>query len=98
MYSIYTKILNECSKYKECENLIFVNKFKSFVLDIGIFDKELYKQSIKEIIYNNNYLTFSEFLLSLHKLNYLKFNKNFLKYKCKNMISCHRSIIHCEEK
>ena len=81
MYYKYSQIKEECSKYKECENLIFVNKFKSFILDIGISDKKFYEQSIREVIYNNNFLKFSEFLFCLHKINYVEFNKNFLNYK-----------------
>lgn len=86
MYYKYSQIKEECSKYKECENLIFVNKFKSFILDIGISDKKFYEQSIREVIYKNNFLKFSEFLFCLHKINYVKFNKNFLKYKSKDFI------------
>ena len=84
MYYKYSQIKEECSKYKECENLIFVNKFKSFILDIGISDKKFFEQSIREVIYNNNFLKFSEFLFCLHKINYVEFNKNFLKYKSKD--------------
>ena len=83
MYSIYSKIKEACNKNKECENLIFINKFKSFVLEIGISDKKFYEQCIREIIYNKNNLKFIEFLLCFHKLIYLKFDQNFLKYKCK---------------
>ncbi len=83
MYSIYSQIKEACNKNKECENLIFINKFKSFVLEIGISDKKFYEQCIREIIYNKNNLKFIEFLLCFHKLIYLKFDQNFLKYKCK---------------
>lgn len=83
MYSIYSQIRQACNRNKECENLIFINKFKSFVLEIGISDKKFYEQCIREIIYNKNNLKFLEFLLCFHKLIYLKFDQNFLKYKCK---------------
>jgi hypothetical protein len=85
MYSIYANIRNACNKNKECENLIFINKFKSFVLEIGISDKKFYEQCIREIIYNKNTLTFYEFLDCFRKLINLKFDQNFLKYKCKQV-------------
>lgn len=81
MYSIYSNIKDACNKNKECENLIFINKFKSFILEIGISDKRFYEQCIREIIYNKNNLKFLEFLLCFHKLIYFKFDQNFLKYK-----------------
>ncbi len=83
MYFVYAKIIDESHKYKECENLIFLNKFKSLILEFGISDKAFYEETIKEVIYNNNHLNFSEFMVCLHRLNFWKFNKNFLKYKCK---------------
>jgi hypothetical protein len=82
LYSIYTNIRDACKLNPECENLIFINKFKSFVLEIGISDKKFYEQCIREIIYNKNNLKFFEFINCFHKLIYLKFEQNFWKYKC----------------
>jgi hypothetical protein len=36
MYAIYSKIKEACERNKECEKLIFINKFKSLILEIGI--------------------------------------------------------------
>jgi hypothetical protein len=51
------------------------------MLSVGICDKKFYEQCIREIIYKKNNLKFFEFILCFHKLNYLKFDQNFLKYK-----------------
>ncbi len=83
MWAIYSKIREVCDKNHIHGNLVFINQFKSFVLEIGISEKKFYEQCIREIIYNKNKLTFLEFILCFHKLIYLKFDQNFLKYKCK---------------
>jgi hypothetical protein len=36
MYAIYSSIKQACERNKECEKLIFINKFKSLILEIGI--------------------------------------------------------------
>ena len=64
MYALFQKMikkLNENSSESQNETLNFVNQFKSFILDIGISDKKFYEQCIREIIYNNAELKFSEF-------------------------------------
>ena len=84
MYALFQKMikkLNENSSESQNETLNFVNQFKSFILDIGISDKKFYEQCIREIIYNNAELKFSEFLECFKKLVNLKFDQIFLKYK-----------------
>lgn len=92
IYGIYQKMKSSCDPTMElCEHksLVFINQFKSFVLQIGISDKKFYEQCIREIIYNKNMFEFSEFLECFRKLLNLKFDQTFLKYKCKYSILCY---------
>ena len=85
MYNIFTKMKensnengNEPSKSKSFN---FIYQFKSFVLYIGIADKEFYEQWIRGIIYNKNKIDFNEFLECFKKLMYSKLDYTFLKFK-----------------
>jgi hypothetical protein len=52
MYAIYSGIKDACEKNKECENLIFINRFKSFILETGISVKIFGYLRIKSIMSN----------------------------------------------
>jgi len=81
LYKTYEKMKRFASKISECENIIFVNRFKQFLLDSGVSEKKLYEQCIRLIIYNKNNFTFIDFHQCFQKILNLKYEYNFIKYK-----------------
>jgi hypothetical protein len=52
MYAIYSTIKEESERNKECENLIFINRFKAFILETGISVDVMLTFRIRSIMSN----------------------------------------------
>lgn len=85
-YFIYNK-LKECPEdYKLSEKVIFLYKFKTFVLNLGITDKTMYESCIRNFIYNKKTMDFVDFFECCLKIMKLDFEQNYIKYKCMSYI------------
>ena len=85
MYNVFTKMKEKSNENEnepnKSKSFNFIYQFKSFVLYIGITDKEFYEQWIRGIIYNKNKIDFNEFLECFKKLMNSKLDYTFLKFK-----------------
>ena len=79
---MYNK-LKECPEYNEhSEKVIFLNRFKEFILNLGITDKTMYESCIRGFIYNKKNMDFVDFFECCMKIMKLDFEQNYIKYKC----------------
>ena len=77
---IYNK-LKECYN-KQAEKVIFLHRFKAFILNLGITDKTMYESCIRGFIYNKKSMDFVDFFECCVKIMKLDFEQNYIKYKC----------------
>ena len=77
---IYNK-LKECYN-KQAEKVIFLHRFKAFILNLGITDKTMYESCIRGFIYNKKSMDFVDFFECCLKIMKLDFEQKYIKYKC----------------
>ena len=77
---LYNK-LKECYN-KQAEKVIFLHRFKAFILNLGITDKTMYESCIRGFIYNKKSMDFVDFFECCLKIMKLDFEQNYIKYKC----------------
>jgi hypothetical protein len=94
---INKKDKKKIEKNDKNENLIFINVFKNFILELGVCDKKFYEQCVREIIYNKNNFQFIDFLECFKRLLNLKYEQNFLKYKFLLQIVPRQNLNYIEE-
>lgn len=58
-----------------------MEKFKSFLLEIGISDMLLYNDCIRNVIYNKNGFIFQDFINCSKQIMNIDYDHNYLKYK-----------------
>ena len=83
MLVIYTKIKNKSMLMFMCEDKMFVNLIKIFILHVGISDKKTYEDILRNLVYKTN-ISFENFLEIFLKI--LKMNEEFLINKMKFLL------------
>ena len=77
----YTRIKSLAEKAFFCEDKMFLNLVKEFLLTIGVVDNKLYEDTLRNIIYQKGPCDFESFILSFNKLLKLKDEYSIIKYK-----------------
>ena len=83
MLVIYTKIKNKSMLMFMCEDKMFVNLIKIFILHVGISDKKTYEDILRNLVYKTN-ISFENFLEIFLKI--LKMNEEFFINKMKFLL------------
>ena len=83
MLVIYTKIKNKSMLMFMCEDKMFLNLIKIFILHVGISDKKTYEDILRNLVYKTN-ISFENFLEIFLKI--LKMNEEFLINKMKFLL------------
>ena len=84
MLVIYSNAINTSKKCFFCEDKMFINLVKSFILKIGISSKKIYDKIIQSLLNNTDkdkICNFENFVKSLSNILKLKEENNILKYK-----------------
>ena len=85
MLVIYSNAITTSKKCLYCENKMFLNIMKSFILKVGISSKKIYEKIIQNLINNNgncdNICNFENFVKSFYSVLKLKEENSVLKYK-----------------
>lgn len=81
MYLHYMKC--ECGSRRMiiCQDKMFINLVKIFILKMGICDKKLYEEILRNLIYKNNEMNFEKFMNCFIKILKFQDDNTFLKYK-----------------
>lgn len=77
----YTKIKSLAEKALFCEDKMFLNLVKEFLLTIGVIDNKLYEDTLRNIIYQKEVCDFESFISSFNKILKLKDDYSIIKYK-----------------
>ena len=83
MLVVYTKIKNKSMLMFMCEDKMFLNLIKIFILHVGISDKKTYEDILRNLVYKTN-ISFENFLEIFLKI--LKMNEEFLINKMKFLL------------
>lgn len=77
----YTRIKSLAEKAFFCEDKMFLNLVKEFLLAIGVVDNKLYEDTLRNIIYQKGACDFESFILSFNKILKLQEEYSIIKYK-----------------
>ena len=83
MLVVYTKIKNKSMLMFMCEDKMFLNLIKIFILHVGISDKKTYEDILRNLVYKTN-ISFEIFLEIFLKI--LKMNEEFFINKMKFLL------------
>ena len=83
MLVVYTKIKNKSMLMFMCEDKMFLNLIKIFILHVGISDKKTYEDILRNLVYKTN-ISFENFLEIFLKI--LKMNEEFFINKMKFLL------------
>ena len=64
-----------------CEEKMFLNLIKVFILEIGISDRKIYEDTLRNLVYKKNNYDFENFLSCFMKILKLREDNCILKYK-----------------
>jgi hypothetical protein len=82
MLVIYSNAISNSKKFFLCENLMFINLMKMFILKIGVSSKKLYDKFIQNLLVNKkNICSFEDFVKNFLIILKLKDENSILKYK-----------------
>lgn len=81
MFFHYTRIKDQSTKALFCEDKMFLNLLKEFILSIGVSDKKLYEDTLRNIVYQKESYDFEIFLSCFQKILKLKDEMAIIKFK-----------------
>ncbi len=81
MFEIYNKIKSKSDVAKYCEDKMFLNLTKIYLLKGGISDKKLYEDTLRNLVYKGENCDFESFLNSFLKILKLEDDNLIIKYK-----------------
>lgn len=64
-----------------CEEKMFLNLIKVFILELGISDRKIYEDTLRNLVYKKNNYDFENFLSCFMKILKLKDDNCIIKYK-----------------
>lgn len=81
MYFHYMKFDCASKKMLFCQDKMFMNLVKIFILNIGICDKKLYEDILRNLVYKNSSMDFEKFMNCFNKIIKYEDDHSLLKYK-----------------
>ena len=81
MFEIYNKIKTKSDIAKYCEDKMFLNLTKIYLLKGGISDKKLYEDTLRNLVYKGENCDFESFLNCFLKILRLEDEQLIIKYK-----------------
>lgn len=87
MNGLYTDIKQK-AKHRialsnDIDQLLFINLFKSFILKIGISEKNFYHDCVRNLVYQRDNFTLELFISCFNPIFGYKLKDGLVKYKCK---------------
>ena len=81
MFEIYNKIKTKSEIAKYCEEKMFLNLTKIYLLQGGISDKKIYEDTLRNLVYKGENCDFESFLNCFLKILKLEDDNLIIKYK-----------------
>ena len=81
LLDIYLKIKNKSNLASFCEERMFLNLTKMYLLKIGISDKKIYEDTLRNLVYKGEKCDFESFLNCFLKILKLEDENLIIKYK-----------------
>ena len=88
MLVVYSNAITKSKKWFYCEDKMFINSMKAFILKIGISSKKIYEKIIQSLLNTSekeknkdNICSFEKFLKGFSQILKLKEENNILKYR-----------------
>lgn len=81
MLNLFNRIKEQSKQAFFCEDKMYLNLIKEFLLLIGVSEKRIYEDTLRNIIYEKEMYNFETFLSCFHKLLKLKDASVSIKFK-----------------
>jgi hypothetical protein len=77
----YQKVKKNSENILVCEEKMFLNMIKVFILEMGISDRKIYEDTLRNLVYKKKNYDFENFLSCFAKILKLKDENSVIKYK-----------------